>query len=300
MRIAATLALVLVACGPQSQPQEPSSQWISSDEERPDGDAAAAEVSRQQAARERAAMRREIAELRREVEGLRERLGDAPTRPRPFRPSRPRPNPADTYAIPVAGFPALGNRDALVTIVKAYEFACPFCNKVRATLDQLRKDYGGELRIVYRNTIVHPQHATTPALAACAAQKQGAWKGMHDLIWKESFASRDFSEKKMESYAVRLKLDIGVFRASMQGTCKSEIRVDQAELSTFGVTGTPAFFINGRYLSGAQPIDRFKKLIDEELAQARRAMRKDPSLTRLNYYQREILGRGKTTLDPVP
>src|SRR5262245_54882167 len=66
-----------------------------------------------------------------------------------------RPDPALVYAVPVDGHPAEGSAGALVTIVEASEFACPYCERVRATLAQLLADYGGKLRVVHRNVIVH-------------------------------------------------------------------------------------------------------------------------------------------------
>src|SRR5207244_4102408 len=89
----------------------------------------------------------------------------------PQRPSRPQPDPAKAYAVPVDGDPFEGPADAKVTIIKAYDYMCPFCDKVRPTMDELRKKYGNDLRVVYKQFVVHPQ-AQIAHLAACAAMKQ--------------------------------------------------------------------------------------------------------------------------------
>jgi protein-disulfide isomerase len=219
----------------------------------------------------------------------------APTRPR-----RPRPNPASTYSIPIADSPSVGSRRPLVTIIKAFEFACPFCERVRPTLDQLQKDYRGELRIVYKHFIVHPQTATEAALAACAAGKQGKWKAMEKLLWEKAFQPRDFKAAHIEKLASQAGLRMSRFRADRNGSCKELVRRDQAELSKVGTTGTPSFYINGRHLSGARPIDQFKTLIDEEMAKAKKRIRQDRTLNRGNYYEREILNKGLTELEPAP
>ena len=167
-------------------------------------------------------------------------------------------------------------------------------------MKQLLKDYKGDLRIVYKHFIVHPQTATSPALAACAAGKQGKWIAMEKLIWEKGYVVRDFSESNMETLARQAKLNMNKFRKDRNGDCKALVKRDQADLSQVGTTGTPAFYINGRFLSGARPIDQFKTLIDEELAKAKKRLREDKSLSRKNYYDREVLNKGLTKLAPLP
>lgn len=240
----------------------------------------------------------QLAGLQEQVATLEE--APPPPTPIPSRPRRPRPDPNSVYSVPVANSPSVGSRRPLVTIVKGFEFACPFCQKSRATIDQLQKDYQGDLRIVYKHFIVHPQTATEAALAACAAGKQGKWKRMEKLLWEKAFMPRDFSAQNIETLATQAGLRMTRFRADRDGRCKGLVKDDQAELSRVGTTGTPAFYINGRFLSGARPIDQFKKLIDEEMAKAKKRIRREPSLNRGNYYQREVVNKGLTKLAPAP
>ena len=213
----------------------------------------------------------------------------------PQRPQRPRPNPKDVYAVNIDGAPFKGAKDAKVTVVKAFEFAWPFCQKVGPTLDTLLKDYKGDIKVVYKHFVVHPGSATEPALAACAADKQGKFEGMYDDIWTKAFAKRDFKPENMEKIAKELGLDVAKFKADKNGECKKIIAKDQAELRAVGTSGTPAFYINGRFLSGARPVEQFKVLVDEELKKANAAIGKD-GLTAANYYQKSILAKGKKKL----
>ena len=124
---------------------------------------------------------------------------------------------------------------------------------------------------------MHPQVATTPALATCAAQKQGKFHEYEDLVWAKSWEGGrmgDLSEATMLKYAEEIKLNMEKFKADLAGAeCKAQIEKDQKELAQVGVRGTPAFFINGRFLSGAQPADRFKAVIDEEMKKADEAIK---------------------------
>lgn len=239
-----------------------------------------------------------LAEIDDKLDAIERRLGAGPGAPAvPARPARPPgPDPNAVYAIPVAGSPFEGPRHAKVTIVKAFEFACPYCHRVRGTLEQLQKDYGTDLRIVYKNLVVHPGTATIPAHAACAAHRQGKFAEMKALIWDKGFsAGRNLSQANMDTLAGELGLDMSRFHADMNGPCKRVVADDMALMNKFGARGTPAFFINGRFLSGARPIDQFKAVIDDELAKANKRLRKKGSRVS-RYYNTWIVGKGKKSL----
>lgn len=213
----------------------------------------------------------------------------------PQQPARPRPDPNKVYSVPVDGAPFKGPEHAKVTVVKAFEFACPYCEKVRPTLDQLQKDYGNDVKIVSKHLIVHPQVATIPAFAACAANKQGKYAQMEDLIWEKGFkAGRDLSRENMEKLAGEIGLDMERFKKDMDGECQQIVQRDQAEMRRVGASGTPAFFINGRFLSGARPIEQFKALIDEELKKANDALAKGAKLE--TYYTENVVQKGEKQL----
>ncbi len=234
------------------------------------------------------------------------------------RPPRPTADPAKTYSVNVEGAPFEGPADALVTIVKAYEYACPFCSKVRPTMDEIKKKYGKDVRFVYKQFVVHPQVATSTALAACAAHKQGKFIQMDEQLWSKVFEARKFDKDKcwqpadagavkgtaeatgaaagagcenVEGIAKDIGLDVNKFKADMRGPCMEQIQKEQKEMQVVGVGATPGFFINGRFLSGAQPIESFQTLIDEELKKAKeRVAAGTPQAT---YYKTWVVDKGE-------
>lgn len=224
-----------------------------------------------------------------------ERVGAA--RP-PVRPSRPVPDPTKTYAVHVAGSPSQGPADALVTIVRAGEYACPYCEKTRATMDQLLDEYGSDLRVVHKDFIVHPQVATSPAHAACAAHKQGRFWQMDALLWDKAFKTRTFDAAHLEALAGEAGLDLDQYRHDIAGDCPSRVADEMKELSALGVGATPTFFVNGRFLSGAQPVTTFRALIDEELALARKRVKTGTKKKR--YYEEWVVKKGLAKLELIP
>ncbi len=110
---------------------------------------------------------------------------------------------------------------------------------------------------------IHPQ-AAPAAYASEAAHRQGKFWEMHDLIFENQ---RQLNDQKYLDYAKQIGLDTERFQKDAKSSAVlSRVEADTAEAGKLGVTGTPAFFINGRFLSGAQPFESFKRLIDEELA----------------------------------
>jgi len=158
------------------------------------------------------------------------------------------------------------------------------------------KDYEGKIKVVYKHYVVHPQVATTPALAACAAHKQGKFNEMEHEIWEKGFkANRNLGADNMEKIAGEIGLNMSKFKADMNGEeCKKIVQTDQAQLAAVGARGTPAFFINGRFLSGAQPIDRFKAIIDEELKKADERVKGGAKVE--SYYDEFVMKKGKTKI----
>ena len=232
------------------------------------------------------------------LDGIAAQLVPAPA-PEPQPRARPgQPDPDAVYAVPIAGAPYRGAGDALVTMVYGGEFACPYCARVRPVLDELLGQYAGELKIVHEHYLVHETLARPAARAACAAQRQGRYFEMAARIWDEGFAERELGAGDMEALARALHLDLDAYRRDVApgGPCDEIIARDQANLRRVGQRGTPSFYINGRFLSGARPIDAFVRLIDEELAVARGRVAGDRS-ARASYYQRWVLDRGLTAVE---
>jgi protein-disulfide isomerase len=205
------------------------------------------------------------------------------------------PDPALVYAVPVDGSPVEGPDDAKVTIVKAFEFACPFCERSRPTLAEIRSKYGNDVRIVYKHFIVHQDAAVIPARAVCAAHLQGKFTAMKDAIWDHGFnAGRDLSAENMKRQARRVGLNMRRFEKDMTGPCAERIERDQALLARVGVQGTPYFFVNGRLVRGAMPFDVFRQVIDEELAKANEIIQTQ-GVKPGKYYDDVIVAKGRTS-----
>jgi protein-disulfide isomerase len=153
------------------------------------------------------------------------------------------------------------------------------------------------LKVVFKQYVVHPDTATIPSLAVCAAQKQNKFASMEKLVWEKGWQSErptNLSKDAMEGFARELKLDATKFKADMESeSCKQQLGTNQNLLSRVGVRGTPAFFINGRYLVGAMPVDRFKQIIDEEMKKADEAIKKG---TKLQDYYASLVAQGKKSI----
>jgi protein-disulfide isomerase len=204
-----------------------------------------------------------------EFAGLNESLktvAAAPAAAAPARPSGPRrPDPQKVHKIEVGNAPIRGSKNAKVTIVEWADFQCPFCVRVNPTLEQIIKEYGDKVRIAFKHLPLS-MHAKARAAhsAAEAAHRQGKFWEMHDLI----FASpKDLSPETYLRYANEMGLDIDQYNSDItSSSVRKVIDDDLATAGKFGVSGTPSFFVNGRFLSGAQPYGSFARLIDEELA----------------------------------
>jgi protein-disulfide isomerase len=252
--------------------------------------------------RDDTAMKEQLASIDKRLEGIETaiksggvRAGGAPGQQQN---QRPRPKPEEVYSIDVGNSPVYGKATAKVTMVEGFEFACPFCRKMMPTFEQLQKDYGDDLRIVKKQFVVHPQVATLPAIASCAANKQGKYHQMEELLWTKGYdANRNFAPENIDAIAKEAGLDMAKFKADLDGAdCKREIQQDQAALGAIGVSGTPAFYINGRFLSGARPVEQFKALIDEEIKKYDERIGKDGT-TAENYYTKWVVEKGKKKLE---
>jgi protein-disulfide isomerase len=287
MRRFLALAVVLAACGAPQKRTEALEQRVATLEEQ------IVQLRAEIAERERARDDKDARQLDDTVAQVERKLRERPTRP-----PRPEPDPAAVYSVPVGTSPITGPRHAKVTMVVAHEFACPYCERSRAIIAELRTRYGNDLRIVHKSFIVHPREATGPAKAACAAHKQGRYDDMENALWEKSFKPRAFDDATLRRIAKGLRLDMKRFEADFTGaTCAAEIEADQKLLESLGMRGTPAFWINGRYLVGARPADTFAVVIDEELAKANAAIQKGVKVE--DYYD-TVVASGLTRFAPAP
>ncbi len=202
------------------------------------------------------------AELMKDAKAARGLLKKPPAKRRPGEP-----DPAKTYRVPTDKRPQHGPDDALVTIVEFSDFQCPFCVRVNDSLNQIKEAYKGDVRVVFRQRPLpmHPE-AREGSKAALAAHRQGKFWEMHDKLFA---APRDMSKDAFMRYAQELGLDTAMFELDLAAAdSEQQIADDGALADKLGSRGTPSFFINGRFISGAQPFEVFAALIDEEKARA--------------------------------
>jgi protein-disulfide isomerase len=162
--------------------------------------------------------------------------------------------------------PYLGPEDAPITIVEFSDFQCSYCARFHEqTFDKLIEEYGDQIRFVYRDYPLlgmHPEAQPAAEAAQCANDQDAFWE-MHDLIFSNQFA---LSSESYISFAEELTLDMDAFNECLEsGKYADEVLADMEEGISYGVSGTPAFFVNGRILMGAQPFENFAALIEAEL-----------------------------------
>jgi protein-disulfide isomerase len=161
--------------------------------------------------------------------------------------------------------PAKGPESAPVTIVEFSDFECPFCKRIYPTLNQIMDDYDGQVRLVFRQfplNAIHP-NAQKAAEASLCADEQGKFWELHDAMFE---GSGGLDAASLKSRAAEIGLDQDAFGTCLDsGRFAEQVAADLDAGRALGVSGTPALFINGRYLSGAQPYDVITRVIDDEL-----------------------------------
>jgi protein-disulfide isomerase len=169
----------------------------------------------------------------------------------------------------IDGAPVRGDVNAPVTIVEFSDFHCPYCRAVQPTLLQVLAKYPGKVRLVYKHfplDSLHPQ-ARRAAEASWCANEQGRFWEFHDRVYA---AGADASDAALTRFVSEASLDKAAFETCLgSGRAEAPIQRDVEQGSEHGLSGTPGFFVNGRFLSGNQPLSAFEQVIDEELKDTR-------------------------------
>ncbi len=170
--------------------------------------------------------------------------------------------------------PFKGPKDAKVTIVEYSDFQCPFCSRGYQTMEnQVLKEYGDKVRFTYKNfpLPMHPWAEPAAIAAECALQQkpEAFWK-LYNFYFQNQ---RDINPQNLKDKSLEALKDDGIDATKFSDCFDNKktldiVKAQQAEGGSVGVNGTPAFIINGRLVSGAQPFDNFKAVIDDELARA--------------------------------
>lgn len=200
------------------------------------------------------------------------RLGEAYVQPE----AEPTPDPTKPVDIALGDAPRIGDPDAPVVIVEYTDFQCPYCSRhFGQTYPQILEKYveNGTVLYVFKDfplTNIHPQ-AQLAAEAARCADDQASYLAMHDMLFERQseWNNRSNAGELFTSYAGELELDTAAFAACLESReHEAGVLADLEEGSRLGVRGTPAFFLNGHFLSGAQPYAVFEQAIQQLAAEA--------------------------------
>jgi protein-disulfide isomerase len=170
-------------------------------------------------------------------------------------------------SLDLEGAPVRGAMDAPVTIVEFSDFHCPFCRTVQPTLTTLLERYAGQVRLVYKHLpldVLHPEARRASEASWCAGQQNRFWE-FHDVIYRTG--GSDASDETLKRIGAQAGVDADAFAACLAGPeAARAVERDVAQGKALDLNGTPGFFINGRELHGAQPLESFVRIIDDELA----------------------------------
>ncbi len=201
------------------------------------------------------------------VDGLNGADDNVPTEAAPAAPARSAPSAVASNTELIDDDAVKGEEDAPVTIVEFSDYECPFCVRFYSnTFNQLKTKYidTGKVKFVYRDfPLSFHQNAQKAAEAAECAGEQDKYYEMHNKLFEDGVAG---GVTAFKGYAQEIGLDTSKFNSCLDsGKMASEVKKDFDDGAQFGVSGTPAFFINGKLLTGAQPIQAFEQMIEQEL-----------------------------------
>jgi len=178
-------------------------------------------------------------------------------------------------AVDLAGSPILGPKNAPVVLVEFADYQCPYCQKVHGELEQLHKEFGDKLAIAYKDLPL-PMHpfAEKAAEAARCAGVQGKFWEFHDKL----FVDKKLEPADLKQEASALQLNTTQFDACLDsGSQASAVQKDAAEGRRLGLSGTPSFFANGHFFSGAVTYEALRDMVAQQL-KASRPSNKDVSM----------------------
>jgi len=156
-----------------------------------------------------------------------------------------------------------GSQDAPVVFVEFADYECPYCQKVNPQIQQLKKDYGDKVAVVYKDFPLPMHHGSEKAAeAARCAGEQGKFWEYHDVL----FYSKQVDIDSLKEHARVLKLDGDAFDTCLDsGKEAKAVNQDLEEGKGLGLTGTPSFFVNGHFFSGVIDYGTLKDMVNQQL-----------------------------------
>jgi protein-disulfide isomerase len=156
-----------------------------------------------------------------------------------------------------------GSRGALVKLVEYADYECPYCQQIQPAIAKLEEEYKGKIEFGFKDAPL-PQHANAQKAAEasrCAAAQGKFWE-YHDLL----FETKQLAVPMLKSHAETLKLDVAAFNKCLDtGATADVVKAQLAEATGLGLPGTPGFFVNGRFITGAIDYGTLRRVVDEEL-----------------------------------
>jgi protein-disulfide isomerase len=216
----------------------------------------------------------------------------------PDKPQQAPPEDTNIWKVPVFDSdPTRGPSDALVTIIEFSDFQCPFCSRVEPTINKLLQEYPNDVRVVWKdNALPFHQNAKPAAYLARFAYEKGGNKAFwaaHAALFE---GQKNLDEAGLQEIAKKLNLNWDQANAAIKSGKYAEKVDESMDLANdFEARGTPHFFINGRRLSGAQPYEKFKELVDAQLAVAKGLVAKGVAKDKVF---RELMKTAKSPQEP--
>ncbi len=172
------------------------------------------------------------------------------------------------------GSPVRGNPEAPVTIVEFSDFQCPYCARGANTVEEILEKYPDDVKFVFQHFPLdfHPWAKPAAIASVCAARQDvGAFWVLHDKYFENQKAiNPDNVLAKSREFLEGTGVDLAGWAACAEDRDSEQYKSASREVDEamrigqqLGVSGTPGFFVNGRFLSGAQPLDAFEPLIAE-------------------------------------
>jgi protein-disulfide isomerase len=155
-----------------------------------------------------------------------------------------------------------GNANAKVTLIEYSDFECPFCSRLKPTVDQILSEYDGDVRLVYRHfplTSIHPNAQKAAEASECAGEQGKFWE-YHDILFANQTA---LTIPSLKTYAGQLSLKQAQFDSCLDGgKFASKVSQQASDAQSVGITGTPGTFVNDQLVRGAFPYATFQQIID--------------------------------------
>lgn len=173
---------------------------------------------------------------------------------------------APRLQVPSNNMPVRGNPDAPVRIIEYADYECPYCQQIQPALDRISDEYKGRLSFAYKDVPL-PNHPNAQAAAEakhCAAQQGKYWE-YHDLL----VTTKQYQKNQLRNHAQTLQLNLEAFDLCVDTRAQAGVVAEHLrEAQALSLQGTPSFFINGRFFSGALTYEKLREIVDEELQAA--------------------------------